>query len=103
MGRVTDANSAPVPAARVSLRSSRASLQAVSDPTGAFRFELNTPGSYSLSVEREGYFELMGRALQVYDGLNVVTLILNPVRERFESVNVSATPPGIDLDKAVSE
>ena len=102
-GRVTDANSAPVSGARIALQSPAASLQTVSDPTGAFRFDLTAPGDYSLSAEHEGYFQVKDRAIQLSDGANEVTLVLNPVREQFESVQVSASPPGIDFDKTVSE
>ncbi len=102
-GRVTDANSAPVSGARIALHSSAASLQTVSDPTGVFQFDLTSPGDYSLSAEHEGYFQVKDRAIQLRDGANEVTLVLNPVREQFESVQVSASPPGIDFDKTVSE
>ena len=102
-GRVTDANSAPVSGTRIALHSSAASLQTVSDPTGVFQFDLTAPGDYSLSAEREGYFQVKDRAIQLRDGANEVTLVLNPVREQFESVQVSASPPGIDFDKTVSE
>jgi hypothetical protein len=92
-----------VSGARIALQSPAASLQNVSDPTGAFRFDLSAPGDYSLSAEREGYFQVKDRMIQLRDGANEVTLVLNPVREQFESVRVSASPPGIDFDKTVSE
>ena len=85
-GRVTDANSAPVSGARIALQSPAVSLQTVSDPTGVFQFDLTAPGDYSLSAEREGYFQIKDRAIQLKDGADEVTLVLNPVREQFESV-----------------
>jgi hypothetical protein len=103
-GRVTDANSAPVTAVRIVLRSAAgAPLQALSDATGAFQFNPQTPGDYWLTVEREGYFQIKDRALHLNEGLNEATLVLNPVRELFESLNVSASPPGIDFDSADAE
>jgi hypothetical protein len=102
-GRVTDANGAPLTAARIVLRSATSSQQAFSGPAGAFEFNANTPGAYWLTVEREGYYQLKDRPIQLKEGSNEATLVLNPVRELFDSVNVPASPPGIDFDKAGSE
>jgi Carboxypeptidase regulatory-like domain len=103
VGRVTDGNSAPVSAARIVLKSTDTSQETFSDPTGSFHFELQTPGDYSITVERASYFELKDRGIHLNDGSNEVALILDPVREVFESVHVSASPPGLDMDRTNPE
>jgi Carboxypeptidase regulatory-like domain len=89
-GRVVDENDAPVRAARVAVRtgSAAAAWQAQTDLTGAFAIALPGPGDFLVSVEREGYYALVDRAVHV-EGAQEVTLAINGVREVFQSQNVN--------------
>ncbi|MEK7404160.1 MAG: TonB-dependent receptor [Acidobacteriota bacterium] len=99
-GRVTNDNNTPVASARVTLRSpDGAILTAVTDPAGVFTFRLPGPRESWLAAEREGYFRLAERPVHLVEGANEVHLILNPLREVFESVDVRASPSRVDFDR----
>jgi len=99
-GRVVNDNSAPVSGARVTLESPSGRVRfAVSDPGGAFWFTLSTPGEYHISADREGYFRLSPRPVQVSESGGEVQLVLNPVREEFQAVDVHAAAGGLDMDR----
>jgi len=107
-GRVVDENNAAVPGAQVwiaptSPDAQAKRLQAIADPGGRFAFHLQAPGDYLLSVERENYFRLRDRPLRLLEGPNEVILVLNPVREVFEKIDVAYSPPLIDLNKTALE
>src|SRR5438874_13080910 len=55
-GKVVDENGAPVREARIV--ASRAGMEstASSDPAGAFRLEIASPGDYRLEAQRDGFF-----------------------------------------------
>jgi hypothetical protein len=62
--------------------------QATSAPTGVFSVSLPGPGDYLINVQREGFYELRDYPVHV-SAASEVTLVLNPIRELFQSVNVS--------------
>jgi len=98
-GRVLNENRAPVPGARVILEDrSGESVEAVTDVRGEFTFALSEPGLYKLSVEKEGYFSLRDREVKIVGEGQTSEVVLERVREVFESVEVSAAPPAIDMD-----
>lgn len=108
-GRITDENNAPISGARVTFTrhvadgQSGAEVQhALSDPTGSFVFEIWWPGDYTVVVEKTGYFRLesqfaKARLLET-NPANEIHLILNRLRDVSESVNVSASRTGIEMD-----
>jgi len=106
-GRVVDENNAAVAGAQVRVIAQAAGLpqrlQAVSDQAGRFTMRLPAPGEYLLSAECENYFRLKDRPVHLAEGANEVTLVLNPVREVFERVDVSYSPPLLDFDKTTQE
>lgn len=99
-GRVTDESGAAVAGARVEVTPGG---QAVTDPTGAFALAFAEPADRKVTVQRTGFFELRDRPLRFEEGANEVTLVLNHVREVFSSVDVSASPPALDLASAAPE
>jgi hypothetical protein len=105
-GRVVDENSAIIAGAQVSIRlpsdlpDSR--WTTVSDPSGHFSVELPAPGDYLISAERQGFFRLDNRAIHL-GGPGEITLVLNTVREVFESIEVAYSPPAIDFDRTTAE
>ena len=108
-GRVVDEDGAPVGGTRISLRpagepdTTAQTIQTVANPIGAFSVRLPAAGSYLVSAEREGYFPLKNLSLQVAEGANEAHLVLNHVRELFESVNVASSVSPIDLDRPSAE
>jgi hypothetical protein len=100
VGRVTNENNVPVASARVVVHGGAGvaalRLETVADPGGAFRFDLLAPGTYLLDAGKEGYFAVKDRPVHLAEGDNEIALTLAPRREVFESVNVSAPPPGLD-------
>jgi hypothetical protein len=102
-GRVVDENNTPVAGARITVKSEGLRLSTVTDPAGAFSIRVPADGDYLLGVESEGYFRLQDRSIHLAEGTGEVTLVLNPVRELLESVDVSAPAPMIDFDKTALE
>lgn len=106
-GRAVDENGAAVAGAEILVRPAAegggAPLRAVADPTGKFAFNLPAPGEYLLSARKEGFFRIENRTVAATAGVTEVTLVLNPVREVFEKVEVAYSPPAIDPDRTASE
>jgi hypothetical protein len=99
-GKVVTETSAPLSAARVLLDCAGKKFQSLTDPDGSFRFDVSTDGTCQISVVMDGYFPLNDRTVNAGDDLR---LILTPIRERLESVEVSATPSAVDLTTVSSE
>ncbi len=108
-GRVLDENNAAVTGARVTFArqtdggNTAAAWQGMTGPSGAFSFVVREAGQYLAGVEREGYFRLRNRPVELREGPNEVVFVLNRLREVTESIDVSASPPGIDMDRTTSE
>jgi hypothetical protein len=97
-GRVVDENDAPVRGARVSL----ASQETQTDPTGQFLLTLPGPGDFLVSVSREGFYALKDRPVRV-ESSQEITLVINSVREVFQSENVNAETSPVDVGQAQSQ
>ena len=100
-GHVVDENEAPVGRARITVTRAApsGSWQAQTDPDGAFHVILPEPGDYRVTVEREGYYELRDRPLNV-EASEELTLAIGTVREVFQSVNVNEKPSPVDITQA---
>lgn len=97
-GRVVDQNDAPVRGARVTVNSQ----EAQTDPTGNFTLNFPAPGDFLVGVAREGYYALKDRAVHV-DSSTEITLVINSVREVFQSENVNAETSPVDVGQAQSQ
>ncbi len=108
-GRVVDENGAPLARARVSARLTesqgrdQAPHTVETGPTGTFILNLPGPGTYLLSVQRTGFFQLPERKIAVDASGREVTLVLNPNREIFQSVNVGESSSPVDPDQTDRE
>ena len=99
-GRVVDEDDAPVRAARVTVRP--AGAEAETDPTGAFTLTLPGTGDFLVSVEREGYYALKDQAVHGAT-TQEVTLVINSVREVFQSQNVNAQTSRVDIAESQNQ
>ncbi len=97
-GHVVDENNAPVAGAHVTAGPE----EAQTDPDGAFHITLPAAGEYQVSVEREGYYALKDRVLRVETNQEV-TLVINTVREVFQSQNVNEETSPVDIDQSQNE
>lgn len=91
-GHVVDETDAPVDAAQVTVRSvadPAVTLNSETNPTGNFTVSLPGPGDFVVGVRRQGYYELKNQPLHV-DAEQEITLVINTVREVFQSENVNA-------------
>lgn len=102
-GHVVDETNAPLSGAEVIVVVEARERRAFADPTGAFTLDVPKPGEYSLRVALPGYFDLRGRKVQINSGSNDISLILNRVRERLESLDVSGTSSVIEMDRTAPE
>ena len=109
-GRVVDENEAPVRAASVNVRPAAAPASAASvnswaaqtDPTGAFTITLPGPGDFLVSVERQGYYALKDRVVHA-ETSQELTLVINSVREVFQSANVNAETSPVEPGQTQSQ
>lgn len=101
-GRVVDENEVPVRDARITVRAAGNGparfWEVATDADGKFRIELPGSGDYLVSVQREGYYPLANRPVHP-ETLQELTLIINTVREVFQSLNVAETPSPVDLNR----
>lgn len=101
-GFVKDENEAPVAEARVMVRAAAPSpggpWQTQTDTTGAFALRLPRAGDYRIDVQLQGYYELKDRPFHI-EGTLEVMLMINPVREVFQSVDVNGRPSPVDISQ----
>lgn len=102
-GHVVDETNAPLPGAEVTVDIEGRLRRAFADPTGAFTLEVPQVGKYSLRVALPGYFDLRGRTVQIDRGSNDISLVLNRVRDRLESLDVSGISSIIEMDRTTPE
>jgi len=104
-GRVVDENNAPVRAARVNVRAADGatdSWEIQTDPTGIFTLTLPGPGDLLVSVTQEGYYALTDRLVHV-EATQELTLVINTVREVFQSENVNEKTSPVDVEQTQSQ
>jgi Carboxypeptidase regulatory-like domain/TonB-dependent Receptor Plug Domain len=101
-GRVVDENDAPVASARVHARLDANSWDAQTDPTGTFTLTVPSSGDFLVSITREGYYALKDRTVHV-EGPQEITLVINSVREVFQSENVHEETSPVDVGQAQSQ
>jgi hypothetical protein len=101
-GRVVDEAGSPVGGARILLQpesepggAPSRSWRADSDAAGNFTLELPLPGGYLVTVTCPGYFEVRARAFHV-EASQELSLVLNHVREVFQSLDVNGEPSPLD-------
>jgi hypothetical protein len=104
-GHVTSDTGNPVPNAAVVAvhTASGATVRALTDPTGAFSAAFPAPGAYVVSTEVTGYFALKDQPFTLAEGENELNLIMTPIREFADSVDVHATTSTVELDTAGHE
>lgn len=101
-GRVTTPNLVPITGARILVAlPSGGALTEFTDPQGKFALSIPGDGRVRITVEREGYYPLHSQ-LAVTPDEEEVSLMLEPVRELRESVNVTASPLSVDLDSTAA-
>lgn len=104
-GEVVSDTNTPIDRAAVTLEpASGASptLRAFTDPTGTFSMEATSAGEYRITVEHDGYFRLADQPVTLAARPTEVRLVLHPLREVSQSVNVTASSTDVDLDRATS-
>ncbi|MEX2260971.1 MAG: carboxypeptidase regulatory-like domain-containing protein [Bryobacteraceae bacterium] len=101
-GRVTDETGAPVAGAKVFLTVPER-LEAATDATGVFHLAAPAPGAFPIAAEREGFFRLKERLIELQDGNNEIALELNRARAVFESVDVPAVLNTVDATQVASQ
>ncbi len=105
-GRVTNENDAPLGGAKLVLRLAGKpgpGIHSYTDPSGNYRVSLPQPGDYLVDVERISHFPLRKQVLHLKEGANEADFTLHRVQEVFESIEVVAAPPPIDMDTTTSQ
>jgi hypothetical protein len=106
-GRVVDENDAPVFGARVTVRRAADSVsvpprETQTDPDGAFEFTFLEPADILITVEREGYYALKDRSVHI-EAAQELTLVINTVREVFQSQDVNEQTSPVDVDQTQNQ
>src|SRR5262245_14101020 len=103
-GRVVDDSGVPLDNVRVAISQDGGTpLETFTNPTGAFKASLPSGGIYEVMAEHRGFFRLVEREVRVEESGAEITLVLNPQREIFQSVDVGAEPSRIDPAQTSSE
>lgn len=98
-GKALSPTRTPVSGARLLVhQNGRPVSQQFTQLQGEFALELPAPGEYLLTVERDGFYPLREQVLPVAAEGREMTLVLEPVREVRDSVEVSSSPLSIDMD-----
>ena len=97
---VVDETSVAISSAHATLEPAKPSAprSGETDYAGRYEFTDLLPGTYQLRVEKEGYYAVVLRDVQIGETTNV-EVTLNHVREYSEVVNVVYSPPSIDPQK----
>ncbi|MBI4904119.1 MAG: TonB-dependent receptor [Acidobacteria bacterium] len=100
-GKVTSETGKPVSGARIKLLylPTNAAHLSTSDPTGAFTLAVPAPGPYEAEIDREGFFLLHSKRIQLSEGVTEAQFVLSSVREVVTSVDVDANPGAVDMDR----
>jgi hypothetical protein len=102
-GRVVDESDTPVAAARIIMRAAGGHASGVWNATanqgGFFSVSLPSEGDYQVTVQREGFFELKDRPLRIETANPSVNLVLSPLREVFQAIDVTESPSPTDVDQ----
>ncbi|HYO83568.1 MAG TPA: carboxypeptidase-like regulatory domain-containing protein [Bryobacteraceae bacterium] len=107
-GRVVDENNTAVTKVRILLRPEQGTdvasqqLTAISDNAGNFTITAR-PGAYVLTAEREGYFAVRERHVDLGPAAENFVIVLPRLQQTSESINISATVTAIDLQDTTSE
>jgi len=94
-GKVLTETNAPVPSARVIVECGTGRAEALTDPAGGFRLNLPDGNNCVVSVTQNGFFPLRNRPVEPESELR---LVMTPVTERVESIEVSDRAGPVDLD-----
>ncbi|HET7841100.1 MAG TPA: carboxypeptidase-like regulatory domain-containing protein, partial [Terriglobia bacterium] len=97
---VQDENGVAVPSAHVFIEPGEGGkrLECETDFAGRCNFAGLAPGTYQLHVTKEGFFEFAQAAID-NRAIEAIEVTLNHQRETVEQVNVTYSPPAIDLKK----
>ena len=104
-GRTVDENNTPVGNVQVTLigRESGAIAAAVmSDTAGVFALRVPV-GAYLLTAEREGFFAVRGRLLDLSVSGGTLDIVVPRLQQTSEAINVSAAVPNVDTQDTTSE
>jgi hypothetical protein len=102
-GHVTSDTNAPVANATIQLTSAAGMrYRALSDPTGSFSVTVRNDGDYVIDIEHSGFFSLNNRHVSVIAPETDLKLVLNPLREFAESVDVASSSTAVALDQTTS-
>ncbi|HEU4391904.1 MAG TPA: TonB-dependent receptor, partial [Blastocatellia bacterium] len=95
-----DENGVPVPGAHVSIigTTTQVSLKGETNYGGRREFNDLAPGNYRIQVDKEGFYTATQDEIQI-PAVERVDLTLNHVQEFAETVNVTYSPPAIDLSE----
>jgi hypothetical protein len=103
-GRAIDENDAGIPGVDVAIRNAAGQeWHATTGPTGAFHVQLPSEGLYFFAAAQPGYLPVKNLAINVTADIGPVDLVLNHAKEVLQSVDVSGTPPTIDVEQTQSE
>ncbi|MBL8229564.1 MAG: TonB-dependent receptor [Bryobacterales bacterium] len=101
-GKVAGETGKPIGGARITLRRDGVVVNAISDPTGDFRAAVAQAGRTEVEVDREGFFRL-NTSLDLREGANEAQFVLSVLREVVESIDVSANPGVVDMDRTTPQ
>ena len=103
-GRVIDENDSPVGDAQMFVTVEGAgSAEAITDQSGNFEIGSLNPGKAHLRVRKAGFFEISDQIIDLNDGQNEITLVLNHETELKEQLEVRSPTAEIDTENTAHQ
>ena len=105
IGRVTNETNAPVSGAEIAANTIPPSkkFEATSDPTGAFVLLLPAPGTYTLKIDREGFYVHTESNLAIAAPATELHIALQTIYELSSTVEVKGRTGTIDMDQTTPQ
>ena len=104
LGTVVDENGVAAAGVEVVVRAPNGQRQATyTDVAGHFAFRALSVGSYSVSLNKPGFFRLAHQAVQLHEGVNELSFTLSHEFEIHEKVEVVSSAQGIEPQESAHQ
>jgi hypothetical protein len=104
LAKVIDENGKPVPGIEVKIETSKELAKSTyTDASGAFEFLCRAAGIYRVSLNKAGFFRMTEQSIELKEGDNTASFLINHETEIHEQIDVYSTSEGINPHSAAQD